>query len=44
MKEIGSAYGLTRYQVAVILKKAAGFLRDSPEAAHLKRVAEAVPA
>lgn len=44
MKEIGSAYGLTRYQVAEILKKSAVFLRESPEAAHLKRVSEAIPA
>jgi RNA polymerase primary sigma factor len=44
MKEIGSAFGLTRYQVAEVLKKAAVVLRESPEASHLRRVAEAVPA
>lgn len=37
-RDIGSIYGLSRYQVTQILKKAVRTLRESPEAAILKRV------
>lgn len=44
MRDIGDRYGISRFQVAGILKRAAAELREAPEAAKLKRIVETVAA
>lgn len=44
MRDIGQRYGISRFQVADIIKRAASELREAPEAMKLKRIAETVAA